>query len=181
MNKVKVTLRAKLQRTDAADCVCRAAATAIPFSITMWNARGGGAGGQGACFLSFFFFFLRESEKNISNSCCPQGESPGVCLPNSVRGLETLGSGDLSQQLLLFLLTHHPASVGVIPPVCLAHLKGPRLEDLVPSNGRKADRRQRQKHCRPPRRPRPSLYMWTSEYKGLLLVSKKATNIHFQH
>lgn len=151
----------------------------------MWNARGRVRGGKVHVFCPSFFFFLRESEKNISNSCCPQGESPGMCLPNSVRGLETLGSGDLSQQLLLFLLTHHPASAGVIPPVCLAHLKGPRLEDLVPSNGRKADRRQRQtpltKLSRPPRRPRPSLYMWTSEYKGLLLVSKKATNIHFQH
>lgn len=103
------------------------------------------AGGQGACFLSLFFFsFLRESEKNIGNSCRPQGESPEVCLPNSVRGLETLGSGDLRQQLLLLLLTHHPASAGVIPPACLAHLKGPRLEDLVPSNGRKADLRRRQ-------------------------------------
>lgn len=157
-----MTLRAKLQRTDAADCVCRAAATAIPFSITMWNARGGSAGGQGACFLSFFFCVcVCESEKNISNSCCPQGESPGVCLPNSVRGLETLGSGDLSQQLLLFLLTHHPASVGVIPPVYLAQLKGPRLEDLVPSNGRKADRRQRQ--TLPPPSPPPPLPLHVDE------------------
>lgn len=115
-------------------------------------------GGQGACFLSFFFFFFffGVSQRRISvTPAAPQGESPGVCLPNSVRGLETLGSGDLSQQLLLFLLTHHPASVGVIPPVCLAHLKGPRLEDLVPSNGGKADRRQRQKHCRPPSPPPP--------------------------
>lgn len=127
----------------------------------MWNARGGGVGGQGACFLSFFLFFWRESEKNISNSCCPQGESPGVCLPNSVQGLETLGSGDLSQQLLLFLLTHHPASVGVIPPVCLAHLKGPRLEDLVPSNGSKADRRQRQ--TLPPPLPPPPLPLHVDE------------------
>lgn len=111
-------------------------------------------GGQGACFLSFFFFFCVSQRRISVTPAAPQGESPGVCLPNSVRGLETLGSGDLSQQLLLFLLTHHPASAGVIPPVCLAHLKGPRLEDLVPSNGRKADRRQRQtlltKLSRPP-------------------------------
>lgn len=87
-------------------------------------------------------FTFPESEKNISNSCCLQGESLRVCLLNSVQGLETPGSGDLNQQLLLFLLTHHPASAGVIPPVCLAHLKGLRLEDLIPSNSRKADKRQ---------------------------------------
>lgn len=108
-----------------------------------------------------------------------------MCLPNSVQGLETLESGDLGQQLLLFLLTHRHASAGVIPPVCLAHLKGPRLEDLVPSNGRKADKSISKKPLmtlRPPPQshPHPSLHMWPSESKGLLLVSKKVTNTHFQ-
>lgn len=84
----------------------------------------------------------------MSKSCCLQGESLGVCLPNSVQGLETLGSCDLNQQLLLSLLTHRPASAGVIPPVCLAHLRDPRLEDLVPCNGREADRRQLQRPLR---------------------------------